>query len=339
MARSFRFVEKNLGGAGIWEVHIPVELTVTRPLIDRVKVLSAELRELRVDVAEGPDETASVTNVVSLADVVTTTDGSKNFILANTPLALRLQGVSTAMPVFYDTLYGETDSGRMFLRVLFRSQDARSVEWKRALISAVESKVDEHFPLGKVSGSNATTGVAEENNETRVAGTFVVIAQMVERLVSDQWRTLGVALACVYGTLLVFLRRPLVAAIALLPSLMAIIAILGVIGWCEIRIDLGVVMIAAVSLGMAVDGAIHMVNCIDREQAAAQLPGEAVVRGVRDTGGPLAYATLAIVAGFSTLAVSDFMPSVTFGLLVGVATTIGLVGNLTVVPALRMLDV
>jgi predicted RND superfamily exporter protein len=161
---------------------------------------------------------------------------------------------------------------------------------------------------------------------------------MVERLVADQWRTLGVALACIYGTLLLFLRRPWVTFIALLPSLMAIIAILGVIGWGGIQIDLGVVMIAAVSLGMAVDGAIHMINCIDQERASERLPGEATLRGVRATGGPLAYATLAIVAGFSTMAVSDFMPSVTFGLLVGVATTIGLFGNLTVVPTLLALE-
>ena len=333
LARSFRFVEKNLGGAGIWEVHIPVDGNVTQTLIDRVKSLSADLRELRVDVENGRNSdreyVATLTNVVSLADVVTSTDGSKNFLLANTPLALRLQGVRAAMPIFYDTLYGETDDGQRYLRLLVRSQDSRSVEWKRALISAVEHKVNEHFPPAELEAGTRTA-----DSPTRVAGTFVVIAKMVERLVADQWSTLGTALVCVYATLLLFLKRPLVAAVALLPSLMAIVAILGVIGWIGIRIDLGVVMIAAVSLGMAVDGAIHMVNCIDREQGDDRLPDEAIVRGVRATGGPLAFATLAIVAGFSTLAVSDFMPSVTFGLLVGVATTIGLIGNLTVLPTL-----
>jgi len=112
LARSFRFVEKNLGGAGIWEVHIPVEGNMSRSLIDRVKALSTELRALRVGVDDGPDQEATLTNVVSLADVVTSTDDSKNFILANTPLAMRLQGVRVAMPIFYDTLYGETHDGR-----------------------------------------------------------------------------------------------------------------------------------------------------------------------------------------------------------------------------------
>ncbi len=75
-----------------------------------------------------------------------------------------------------------------------------------------------------------------------------------------------------------------------------------------------------------------MLNSVEREHARNDSYDEAILVGVQATGGPLTYATMAVVVGFATLAGSNFMPSVTFGLLVGVATTIGLLGNLTVVP-------
>jgi predicted RND superfamily exporter protein len=266
-----------------------------------------------------------ITNVVSLADVLTAAEGT-NFVLDALPMSLRVEWIKHKMPIFYSTMFGQTDDGRRYLRILVRSPDARSVHWKRNLIATVDRMTREQFPLGR--GKNE----GNDREELRVAGTFVVIARMVESLLADQWRTLGVALVCVLLTLVVFLRRLVVAMIALLPSLMAIISVLGMIGWCRIHVDLGVVMIAAVSLGLAVDGAIHMLNNIELELVRGRDYREAILLGVRATGGPLTYATIAVVIGFSTLAASDFMPSVTFGLLVGVATTIGLIGNLTVLP-------
>ncbi|MFP6675328.1 MAG: MMPL family transporter [Pirellulaceae bacterium] len=327
LAGSFRFVEQRMGGAGIWEVHIPVEGTLSRSLMIRIGKLSSDLRELQIpiDAAQPNEMERPITNVVSLADVLTAADGT-NFLLAAAPMPLRVQGIKTAMPVFYSTMFGQTDDGRRYLRILVRSPDARDVQWKRELIDTVDNMARVQFPI------EADENDIRRNEELRVAGTFVVIARMVESLLVDQWRTLGVALVCVLLTLVVFQRRLFVAVIALLPSLMAIIAVLGLIGWCRIHVDLGVVMIAAVSLGLAVDGAIHMLNSIERELARGCPYREAIQLGVRATGGPLTYATIAVVVGFSTLAASDFMPSVTFGLLVGVATTVGLIGNLTVVP-------
>lgn len=329
LAVSFRFVEKQLGGAGIWEVHIPVPDNFDRSFVTRVQTLQEELRNLRVPVADQQYPLAELSSVVSLVDVITSTDNSPNFILANTPIALRLQGVRAAMPVFYDTLLGTTDDGQTYLRILLRSQDARSVAWKQALIMAVEEKVAQHFPP---PGLTATRPLDAPPEPLQVGGTFVVISQMIARLVADQWRTLGVALICILATLLVFVRGVFSACLALVPSVLAILFILGTIGWLGIRVDLGVVMIAAVSLGMAVDGAIHMLNAIAIERHTAPDEATAILRGVRANGGPLGYATLAVVAGFSTMAISDFIPSVTFGLLVGAATVVGLIANLTVLP-------
>jgi predicted RND superfamily exporter protein len=342
LARSFRFVDEHMGGAGIWEVHVPVAGEVTDKLVAQVQALSVDLKKIRITVGDGigsnqDTATSALSNVVSLADVLATADQSKLSRFARVPMFLRLKGVQAAMPVFFNTLYGETAEGEKYLRVLLRSPDGKSVQWKRQVIDAVEETTRRHFPLGGGNadgntGGNASDREGDEDEIPYVAGTFVVIAGMVERLVQDQWRTVGVSLGCVFVVLAIFLRGPLLAGLALLPSVMSIAAILGLIGWCGIRVDLGVVMIAAVSLGLAVDGAIHMIHCIRLEQSEQAADPFAILRGVRATGGPLVFATMAVVIGFSTLAISDFRPSVTFGLLVGVATTAGLLGNLTIVP-------
>jgi predicted RND superfamily exporter protein len=46
------------------------------------------------------------------------------------------------------------------------------------------------------------------------------------------------------------------------------------------------------------------------------------------------YTTIIIVAGFASLAFSDFVPSVLFGLLTGVALTSALLYDITVMPVL-----
>jgi predicted RND superfamily exporter protein len=54
----------------------------------------------------------------------------------------------------------------------------------------------------------------------------------------------------------------------------------------------------------------------------------------RSIGRAIFYTSLTIALGFAVLALSEFVPSVTFGLLTGTAMAAALVADLTVLPAL-----
>jgi predicted RND superfamily exporter protein len=105
-------------------------------------------------------------------------------------------------------------------------------------------------------------------------------------------------------------------------------------GLVGVRVNMGAAMIAAVSLGLSVDGSIHYVMSYQRERrGGASVAG--ALQAVHTTVGRAAvFATLALVIGFATLCYSDFVPTIYFGALVSLSMIGGLAGNLLVLPLL-----
>jgi predicted RND superfamily exporter protein len=102
---------------------------------------------------------------------------------------------------------------------------------------------------------------------------------------------------------------------------------------------MGAAMIAAVSVGLSVDGSIHYLMDYQRRRAAGLGPAVALQQVQSAVGRAATFATLALVVGFSTLAASDFVPTIYFGVLVSLSMVGGLAGNLIALPlALRALD-
>jgi len=108
--------------------------------------------------------------------------------------------------------------------------------------------------------------------------------------------------------------------------------VLGVMGWAGIPLDLMTITIASVAMGIAVDDTIHYLHRYLEELNGS--PEQAVERSHGSVGYAILYTSLLITLGFSLLAFSDFVPSVLFGLLTGLAMILALLGDLTLLPAL-----
>ncbi|MDP6189215.1 MAG: MMPL family transporter, partial [Gammaproteobacteria bacterium] len=64
----------------------------------------------------------------------------------------------------------------------------------------------------------------------------------------------------------------------------------------------------------------------------------AMQRAHASTGQALFYTSITIIAGFSILALSNFIPSVYFGLLTGLAMLAALLGSMTLLPQLIIIS-
>ena len=96
-------------------------------------------------------------------------------------------------------------------------------------------------------------------------------------------------------------------------------------------------MIAAVSMGLSVDSSIHYITSYRRARREGKSVHDAV-RAVQQTvGRAMVFSTLALIVGFSVLCTSQFVPTIYFGLLVGLSMLGGLAGNLVVLPLLLTL--
>ena len=102
-------------------------------------------------------------------------------------------------------------------------------------------------------------------------------------------------------------------------------------------LDFITITIAAISIGIAVDDTIHYVHRFQEEYEIDQNYINSMHRCHGSIGNAMYYTTLTIIAGFSILVFSNFIPTILFGLLTGLAMLIALVLDLTLLPRLIFL--
>jgi len=93
------------------------------------------------------------------------------------------------------------------------------------------------------------------------------------------------------------------------------------------------ITISAIAMGIAVDDTIHFTHRY-LEQRQSQDVQQATINTFNSVGYAMLYTTTIITIGFSLLSFSDFVPSIVFGLLAGLAMLLALVTDSTLLPVL-----
>jgi len=212
-----------------------------------------------------------------------------------------------------------SSTGRYYYRIMLRAAERQPAEQKRRLIDEVT----------KIS--------REEFNDAEVTGFFVLLTNLIDSVIRDQWLAFGVALAGIGTTMLVAFGRPMYAVIALIPNALPILMVTGLMGWIGLKINMGTAMIAAVSVGLSVDSSIHYISFFRRARRAGKGVTDALTEVQQTVGRAMVFSTLALIVGFSVLCISEFVPTIYFGSLVALSMLGGLVGNLVILPLLLRL--
>ena len=325
VVQAYQMVESELSGAGVWDVVLDAPDDLTSSYLEAVRQLEQKLRAVEV-------QGERLTKVLSLADADRIASAVPLMRLASP--TIRLSGMRSAIPTFADALLvpPQSDSNNQRkLRIMLRSREHISTETKIALINEVQQVVAEH--------TGAESWLSHFGNEQpsragRVTGYYVLLAQIVSQLIRDQWRCLAVAAVLVWLLLAAATRSLKLATIALIPNLLPVMAVIAMLGWSGTKMNMGAAMIAAVSIGLSIDGSVHFMANYRRKLQRFRGRYHAVLFAQKQIGLPLLMATLALVIGFIALATSDFIPTATFGLLTAAALVAGTITNLTLLPAL-----
>jgi len=175
-------------------------------------------------------------------------------------------------------------------------------------------------------------GLKPEN--VHLSGMLVLYNNMLQSLFNSQILTLGVVVLALMGMFLILFRSLKIALIAIFPNLLSIGVVLGFMGWMNIPLDMMTITIAAISIGIAVDNTIHYIHRFTHEFKTDRNYIQTLHRCHGSIGHAMYYTSVTIIIGFSILALSNFIPSVYFGLLTGLAMLIALVAALTLLPQL-----
>jgi predicted RND superfamily exporter protein len=176
----------------------------------------------------------------------------------------------------------------------------------------------------------------KEQNVT-VSGLLVLYNNMLQSLFSSQIKTIGVVMFGIAIMFLILFRSITLAIIGILPNLLGAAVVLGVMGWAEIPMDMMTITIAAITIGIAVDNGIHYIYRFREEYALNGSYVETLHICHTSIGRAVFYTTMTIIFGFSILMLSNFIPTIYFGVLTATAMFIALLAALTVLPRMILL--
>ncbi|MEM8732621.1 MAG: MMPL family transporter [Planctomycetota bacterium] len=326
IVRGYATIERELGGAGVWDVMVPTPVRITSDYVDQVALLEDELRDISV---RDTEQSIELTKVLSVVDAVRATETMT--MLAAVPVGTRLQGMRASMPEFTNALLTREadEGGSRWLRIMLRSQEQAPAALKSELVRAVQNTLSEF-----VESPGWKSQFESEPATASLAGYHVMLSKLVDSVLRDQWRCFAAATVGMFLLMVVATRSWGLALATLVPNALPILLVLAVLGWSGGKANMGVAMIASVSLGLSIDSSIHYLLHYQRKIRSGLTPNEALMSAQSNVGLAAVLATVALVAGFASLCLSEFVPTVVFGTLASLTMLGALIGNLLLLPLL-----
>ncbi|MES9875112.1 MAG: MMPL family transporter [Candidatus Sedimenticola sp. PURPLELP] len=214
----------------------------------------------------------------------------------------------------------------------YMSEDGNQVRFGiRVIDSDINLKRD---VLLKKIKSDLVEKLGLEEEQVHLSGMLVLYNNVLQSLFKSQILTLSAVFAAIMVMLLILFRSLKLALIGVVPTIVAAGLILGLMGWLGISLDMMTITIAAITIGIGVDDTIHYVHRFRDEFALDGDYWAAVRRSHASVGRAIYYTSVTITLGFSILVLSNFIPTINFGILTGIAMVVALIANLTLLPLL-----
>lgn len=324
VVQAYELVESRLGGAGVMDLTIPAPspAVLNEDYLNQVRRLEEQLRNIRLPNTQGSEP--ALTKVISAVDALDVVNADATLAALTPTPELRYQALAAAMPVFMRALRQPIDAkdGRGRLRIMLRARERQPAEQKQWLIAEVGRLADEAFPP------------VHYREPPEVTGFFVLLTNLIQSLLRDQWVTFGAAATAIITMIWIGFRSWKYALIAMIPNAVPIYMVMGLLGWLGLRMNMGAAMIAAVSMGLSVDSSIHYFSAFRRARREGLNVHAALVRCQQSVGLAMIFSTFALMVGFTVLVTSEFVPTIYFGALMSLSMLGGLLGNLIVLPLL-----
>ena len=213
----------------------------------------------------------------------------------------------------------KNDEARISLRILDSREDLRRNE----LIKKINYDLENELGL--------------EKKEFKLAGLLILYNNLLQSLFKSQILTLGVVMAGITLMFLILFRNITLSLIGVVPNFMAAFLILGIIGLLGIPLDMMTITIAAITIGIAVDNSIHYIYRFKEEFKKINNYNKTLEKCHDTVGVAILNTSITIVFGFSILVLSNFIPTIYFGVFTGLAMLLAMISVLTLLPKMILI--
>ena len=211
----------------------------------------------------------------------------------------------------------EENEARISMRIIDSKKNLR----RKELINRIENDLKTKFDL--------------KENEFKLAGVLIIFNNLLQSLFDSQIKTLGIVMLGIFLMFIVLFRSIKLSLIGIIPNFIAATFVLGFIGLLNIPLDMMTITIAAITIGIAVDNSIHYIYRFKFEKEKNYIQDTDITNNCNQSVGKAIISTsFTIIFGFSILVLSNFMPTIYFGVFTGLAMLTALFLVLTLLPNL-----
>jgi len=176
-----------------------------------------------------------------------------------------------------------------------------------------------------------------DNYTFNITGLSSLYLHMEANLRLSQKRSFLIAFGIIFLMMLGITRNLKIALICTIPNLFPIVVTLGIMGWQNIPLDVSTIMIANVTIGIAIDDTIHFIVWFRRNIQQGMSHADAIVQTLKDVGKPIFITTVVLFMGFFVLVLGSINPTRAFGVLTALSMLFALMGDLFILPSLIMI--
>lgn len=210
----------------------------------------------------------------------------------------------------------ENNEARVSLRIIDSNPNLN----RKELLIKIQKDLEEKLNLKK--------------EEFKITGILVIFNNLLQSLFDSQIKTLGITFAGIFILLLILFKSLSWSIVAAIPNFTAALFILGSLGLFNIPLDMMTITIASITVGIAIDNSIHYIYRFREEFKLNKNYKKTIQICHRTVGKAIVNASLTIVFGFSILILSNFIPSIYFGIFTGLAMLTAMTLVLTLMPQL-----
>lgn len=171
----------------------------------------------------------------------------------------------------------------------------------------------------------------------RITGDAYVASAALSSFVRDLLFSLFLAVFVIFLLMTVVFRSLKIGVISLLPNSLPLLITFGYMGFAGIPLNTTTIIIFAISLGIAVDDAIHFFARFVEERDRTENLEEAILQTYYGAGRAILLTSLLLVIGLSVLTFSEFIPTRQFGILTGITIVGAVIADLLLLPAILYL--
>ena len=187
------------------------------------------------------------------------------------------------------------------------------------LIKDIEDDIKEVFKYNSIS--YYITGVA------------LVYGNLNSEILQNQITSILISFLIIFIVLVVIFRKPVLFLSGILPNILPILNTMALMGFLGIHLDVGTVLIASISLGVAVDDTIYFLFSYKTFRATLS-KSDALVSTVNNVSIALIRTTIVISAGFVLMVLSSYQPVIYLGLFVTLNVILAIIYDLVLLPIL-----